>query len=54
MGWAERANPNSMWNKKRRGEYPFGPRIEQVLPDPTRKTFWQRILNYFRRLFVWQ
>jgi len=43
MGWAERANPNSEYNKKRHPVTPPSlPRIEKE-PKEKRLTFWQKI-----------
>lgn len=45
MGWAERANPNSNWNQKRREKEEIAPTI--VEPEPAKKNLWQKIKKLF-------
>ena len=53
MGWAERANPNSLWNKKRGN---FIQPIIQVEKPPEiiiqrKTTFWNRFIVWIKKLF---
>ena len=38
MGWAEQANPNSWWNRKRYPKVEIKPKVKLEIK---KKTFWQ-------------
>ena len=48
IGWGERNNPNSWWNKKR------NPKIQAETPQEVkiirRETFWHRLINEIKYL----
>ncbi len=49
MGWAERANPNSEYNKKRRPEVK---EVKQItIPGPSKQTLWQRLIIKVKKFF---
>ena len=50
MGWAERVNLNSWWNRKRRPQPTIIEEIEREPNEPKKKSLWQKILSWLRKL----
>jgi len=55
MGWGEKNNPRSEWNRKRNsGQMPVVSEPIKGVPNLGKKSLWQKIKDYFNVGYFWR